>query len=284
MAIFFALITFFAWGGADVFAALSSRKIGNLGTFIIIQLVGICLFAVLYPFFAGTYDFFYFLIAFVLAVIDNLGLLFFYKAFEEGNVPLNGTIAGSFGLVIVIIALVFFGEKLTVGVELGIVFVFFGIVLSSLRLKELFRRNLGASFSDKGVLYAILTMIFWGIYFGFLRIPTEKIGWYWTMVPLSFMLPFIIFFGKVRNTLKNIAKGRTNLRYGVLHSLTAYGGTIAFNLGIMRGNSSVVGPISAASPALFVVLSRFIFKDKLTRQQWMGILMALVGIVLISLS
>ena len=81
MAIVFALGAFFLWGLADVFAALSSRKVGNIATFVVIQLVGLILFALLFPFFAGTFESFYFFIAFILAVVDSLGLIFFYKAF-----------------------------------------------------------------------------------------------------------------------------------------------------------------------------------------------------------
>ncbi len=284
MALIFALGAFFLWGLADVFAALSSRRVGNLATFVVIQLVGLGLFLILFPFFAGTFDLFYFCIAFVLAVVDSLGLIFFYKAFEEGNVSLNGTIAGSFGLVTVIIALVFFGETLSNLAEVGILLVFVGLVMATLKFKELLGNNLAKSFSDRGVLFAFLTMLFWGIYFGFLRIPVEKIGWYWAMLPLSFMLPFIIVFPSIRKNLKQIVKKPTDYNYSVLHSLTAFGGTIAFNLGIGVGNTSLVAPIASASPILFVVLSRFVFKDRLTHQQWAGIVLALLGIVILGLS
>jgi len=202
MAIVFALGAFFLWGLADVFAALSSRKVGNIATFVVIQLVGLILFALLFPFFAGTFESFYFFIAFILAVVDSLGLIFFYKAFEEGNVSLNGTIAGSFGLVTVIIALVFFGETLSILAEAGILLVFVGLVMATLKFKELLQNNLAKSFSDRGVIFALLTMLCWGVYFGFLRIPVEKIGWYWTMLPLSFMLPFIIVFPSIRKNIK----------------------------------------------------------------------------------
>src|SRR3989338_4577423 len=284
MAIVFALGAFFLWGLADVFAALSSRKVGNIATFVVIQLVGLILFALLFPFFAGKFELFYFFIAFILAVVDSLGLIFFYKAFEEGNVSLNGTIAGSFGLVTVIIALVFFGETLSILAEAGILLVFVGLVMATLKFKELLQNNLAKSFSDRGVIFALLTMLCWGVYFGFLRIPVEKIGWYWTMLPLSFMLPFIIVFPSIRKNIKQIVRKPADYSYSVLHSLTAFGGTIAFNLGIGVGNTSLVAPIASASPILFVVLSRFIFKDRLTHQQWAGIVMTLVGIVMLGLS
>lgn len=58
----------------------------------------------------------------------------------------------------------------------------------------------------------------------------------------------------------------------------------AFNIGITYGYSSLVAPIARASPVLFVILSRFVFKDKLTTQQKLGIIAALSGILLIASS
>ncbi|MBI4067158.1 DMT family transporter [Candidatus Gottesmanbacteria bacterium] len=284
MAIFFALIAFLSWGVADLYAAISSRKIGNFYTYIIVQLVGIAYSLILLPFFAGRFDLYYFFIAFLLAIIDNVGFLFFYKAFESGNVSLNGTIAGSFGLVTVLVALLFFGEILTPFSSLGIIFISIGIILSSLRLKELLKGNLKGVFSDKGVFYAMITMLLWGVYLSLIKIPIEEIGWYWTMVPVSLMLPFLLLLGRFRKGVLEVMQNKINIKSGIIHAVFAFGGYIAYYLGIGQGNISLVGPIAGASPVLFVVLSRFVFRDRLNTQQWIGILLTLGGIVLISLS
>lgn len=68
----------------------------------------------------------------------------------------------------------------------------------------------------------------------------------------------------------------------ILSALFLRGGDIALNLGISSGFASIVAPISGASPTLFVALSYFIFKDKINRQQQIGIGICLIGIVLLS--
>jgi len=45
---------------------------------------------------------------------------------------------------------------------------------------------------------------------------------------------------------------------------------------------SVVAPIAGANPTLFVLLAFFVFKDRLTKQQILGIVLTLLGIVWLS--
>lgn len=56
----------------------------------------------------------------------------------------------------------------------------------------------------------------------------------------------------------------------------------SFSLGISRGFTSIVAPIAGGAPALFVVLAFLVFKDPITRQQIIGIITTLIGIVLLS--
>ena len=58
----------------------------------------------------------------------------------------------------------------------------------------------------------------------------------------------------------------------------------AFNLGITYGFTAIVAPVAGSAPVLFVIISRFVFKEALTGQQRLGILFSLAGIVLIGIS
>lgn len=61
-------------------------------------------------------------------------------------------------------------------------------------------------------------------------------------------------------------------------------GMFAYNLGILSGHTSIVAPIAGSYPVLFVLLTRLVFKEKLTKQQTVGIISSLLGIIMISLS
>lgn len=56
-------------------------------------------------------------------------------------------------------------------------------------------------------------------------------------------------------------------------------GDIALNLGISQGMTSIVTPLAGAAPVVFVITSAIIFKDKISKQQWFGIGLAILGIL-----
>ena len=127
-------------------------------------------------------------------------------------------------------------------------------------------------------------MVMWGIYWTLIRIPIEAIGWYWAGIA---GLPFFVFLpllGVVkRNPLEVLRKHRA-LPSVLIASFFIQSASFAFNIGITYGYSSLVAPVAGAAPVLFVILSRIVFRDKLTTQQKLGIITALAGILLIAFS
>lgn len=60
-------------------------------------------------------------------------------------------------------------------------------------------------------------------------------------------------------------------------------GDFALNHGLsLYNSSSIVAPIASASPILFVIMSYFIFKNRLTKQQIIGIVVILIGILFLT--
>jgi len=56
----------------------------------------------------------------------------------------------------------------------------------------------------------------------------------------------------------------------------------SYNLGLSKGNASIVAPIAGANPILFVLFAYFIFKEPLKKHQIIGITLILTGIVMLS--
>ncbi len=282
MAIFFALITLIGWGVGDVFVTLASRRHGNIPTIFWGQVVSIILTSLYIPFAGNIADFGMFLIALVLGLFLSWGALFYFRALEIGNAQLAGTISGSFVLPVVLLSVIFFGEKLTLIQVFGIVLILIGLVLSSFELGQLKNKKIREIFSDKGVKYAFLAMIIWGVYYAVIRIPAESIGWFWTFYPANLFFITLLIFGKIKRSALKIFTDKKALFYIVIFSLLINIASFSYNLGILNGFTSVVAPIAGSYSVLFVILARLIFKEKLTRQQSFGIVLSLLGIVLIS--
>lgn len=196
-----------------------------------------------------------------------------------GNVSLVGTIGAAFASVTVILSIIFLGDRVNLYQALSIVIIFIGLFLSSLDLKTLKVKQV---FTDKGVPYALISMVLWGIYFTFMRIPVRQVGWFWpSYVPL-FAFPLIYMFMKVKKIDLKFPHRTNILISSILHALMLSGSTFAYNFAVMKGQTVIVTPIAGSYPVLFVILAYFVFKDPLKKQQMVGIITTLLGIVLLS--
>ena len=282
LAIIFALISYFSWGAGDIPGTIATRKIGSILTSFWIYLVGLLGSTLFIPFFFNDLN------KFTLEVFGiNIGLgillavcyLAFNEAFRLGNVSIVGTIAGSFSAVTIVLSLIFLGETLTIVQFLFILLIFSGIILTSLNFKDL---KSGTILENKGTWIALAVMFGWGAYYTFIKIPITEVGWFWPNY-ISAIIGTVLLgwlaFGKLRTFKVSDMKTRYNLiAAGILLTL----GTFSLNYALSVGATSLVAPIAGSYTTLFVLLSRFAFKDRLTKQQWLGIVVTLCGIVLLA--
>ena len=283
MPIIFALITFAGWGVGDIFVTLASRKLGAKQTYFWGMAFAFLLSSLYLPFAGKMSDWGMFFVATVLNIVHIFGNLCYFRGLEVGNAAIVGTLSGSFALVTILISVLFFGESLTALQILAVILTLTGGVLVSLNLGK--SAKLSGILSDKGIIYALGSVFGWGIYFALVRIPAGKIGWFWAGFPLyllNFLLPlFMKDFRKNASLIfskKNV--WQTVLTFSVLITLADF----SYNIGILKGFTSIVAPIAGAYPVLFVLLTSIFFKEKLTKQQKIGLGLGLLGIVVISFS
>lgn len=283
-AIFFALVSYVGWASSDVFSALSSRKTGTFLAAFWTDFIGFILLSFFVPFFLQDLKKFnleIFFVTLVLSVILWIAWPIFLEAMRIGNSSIVGTIAGSFGGLVVILSTIFLHESILPIQLIGIIIILAGIVLSSLNFSDLKNKKY---IENKGTLLAIITMFIWGIYFTFIRISTDQIGWFWpAYIALATGTVIMISLAIIRrkNVRKISSKQYLNLS---LASFFATGGTVSYNFAITQGLTAIVAPIASSYPTLFVLLSRFVFGDRLTKQQWFGILISLAGIVFLAVT
>ncbi|OGG20434.1 hypothetical protein A3D03_01705 [Candidatus Gottesmanbacteria bacterium RIFCSPHIGHO2_02_FULL_40_13] len=283
MAIIFALIALIGWGVGDICVTIASRKLGFLVTYFWAFVFGLIVIVFMMPFMGGISDGRMFFFAILLNLIHTAGNLSFFRGLEVGNASIVGTITGTFSIVSVILSLIFFKESVSWLQAIGITFAGLGVILVSLKLGG--TGKISRFFADRGVSYAIVTLFCWGFYFAFVRIPAEKIGWFWAGVPL-FLNAFLLLasrdlrknMGKIFADKKGLISTITFMLLGLIMA------DFAYNIGILQGFTSIVAPIAGSSAVLFVILSRFVFGDRLNIQQKWGIAVTLLGILIVSFS
>jgi uncharacterized membrane protein len=130
--------------------------------------------------------------------------------------------------------------------------------------------------------YALITTIFWGIWGAFIEIP-EKSGfpatlgyvvWSFTMIPCAvFALSRIKW--KPEYDKKSILLGSA---VGVLGA----GGQLLLFQALRQGPAYIVFPIISLYPVLTIFLSIILLKERTHLRQWIGIILALIAMFLLS--
>lgn len=265
-----------------MFTAVGSRKIGASSMALWTIILGFVLSALYIPFAPNTLGN---ASSGILILNIGFGLLLavawymFNKALEIGNPTIVGTIAASFAALVFIFSIIFLKETVNFRQVMAFILVFIGIILTTLDFKAL-RKNLKL---DRGVFLAVLVMVIWGIYFTFIKIPIKEIGWFWpSMISSTVMALSSLFFIKVKRIkLTNPIKKKALVPL-FASTILITAGTLSFNVALETGLSTIVAPIAGSYPTLFVLLSYWVFKESLTKQQIFGIVTTLVGIIALS--
>ncbi|HWY79685.1 MAG TPA: DMT family transporter [Candidatus Sulfotelmatobacter sp.] len=282
LAIIFAFIVFLVWGVGDIFTTTASRKMGSYNASFYNYLVGGIFGAFYIPFALNSLKDFslpMILLSAFLAVTQLIAFFSYNEGLKIGNSSLVGTIAGSFTAIVVILSVLFLKEKLFMQQVFSIMIIFIGLFLSSINISDL--RN-SKSIINKGTIYALIAMVGWAIDFTFIKIPVQKVGFFWPTFVADIVGSLVFFvFG-----IKRIKMPKLSYRSGfpavLLSGLLLTIGTFSYSFAIDQGLSSIVASIAGAYPALFALLAYFIFKDPISHQQKFGMVVTLCGIILLA--
>ena len=132
------------------------------------------------------------------------------------------------------------------------------------------------------LIYAIVTTITWGIWGAFIEIP-EKAGfpatlgysiWALTMIPCALIaLKFINF---------KLEVDKKSIFWGLLIGLTGAGGQLLLFEALREGPAYIIFPIISLYPVVTIGLSIWISKERTNKRSWIGIILALIAIFLLS--
>jgi transporter family protein len=209
-----------------------------------------------------------------------LGYWTFITGMHKGSVTVTGVVGGSFPAVTTIVTLLFFHELISWLQAIAIIIILVGIVFSSISTNfSRFR----SEFHSSSIVYAFVTFLLWGIYYAIIRIPINQVGWFLPQYGSNIIaLPIFLLIGHFSGE-ENITARPQALKFLIFASVIQICGSMLFNYALTQGPTSIVAPIAGSSPAVFVVLAYFIFKEKLGTYQKIGIVTAIIGIVGLSI-
>lgn len=278
------ILAMLGWGVHKIFAKKLIDRAGPYSGFVYGNIFLVALIAA-YCIVTGTFavpSFNIFVFTIILALLGTIGALSLYKAMHIGKVSIVVPISHVYAAVVVVIGFIFFGERLTGLQFTAVSFAVIGTILVSFRISGL--KKLKLSQASKGIPYALVTMVSWGIYASMLKIVVKEIGvfvtalYFESIVLAAVLIPLV--FGAAK--LKKINKD--GMKIAALVGLAGAVAALAYNAALSMELVSIVGPVSACALMVTVVLSRIFLGERIELNQKIAVLMIFAGILMLALA
>ncbi len=128
---------------------------------------------------------------------------------------------------------------------------------------------------------AIFATALWGVWGIFSKLAAEALPWptviAWGAVGSFFVLVAVLL------TQKFELAANLPAVWAVLGGLTGVAGAVFFYVALARGTASVIVPLTALYPGITALLAIFLLKEPISASQTVGIILALIAVVLMSL-
>lgn len=283
LAIFYGIIAMFAGGVSNALLKGVSTGLGAVPTVIlragISALTLLAVFTVLRP--AVTLNSENLLIALAISVLGYFPSLFFVTALSTGKVGVVAPIASSWIVVAAVIGTLFFQEAISAEKVFVLFTVIAGVVLTSINFKEW--RGKG-SVASRAVLFAVGAALLWGVVFPLFKIPAEYFGVLFfglfieSIVCITGIIHLLVTRGNMP-PVSHIKKHAVPLFFaGLLVAIF----TPVVSLGYLTGETTIVSALAGAGTAVAIFTAAFLYKERLTLQQYAGGACILLGTVFAS--
>lgn len=132
------------------------------------------------------------------------------------------------------------------------------------------------------LVFTLITTIFWGVWGALIEIP-EKAGFPATLGyivwSLTMIVPSVIALKIINWKLETSKKA---IGYGLLIGIAGSAGQLILFQALRSGPAYLVFPFVSLSPLVTILLSLWLLKEKASLKSWVGIIIALTAIPLLS--
>ncbi|MDQ2984704.1 MAG: EamA family transporter [Actinomycetota bacterium] len=267
-----ALTAALSWGVGDFLGGLKSKTLPALSVLAVSQPIGFAALAIAVAIHWTAPPGLTVLWACLAAILGTTGLLAFYRGMAAGALSIVAPIAGA-GAAIPVVWGLASGDRPSAVQDVGFVVAIAGVVLAS-RERRAENTQLAA-----GVGWAIVAMVAFGAY----AIPmytASREDFIWSS--FVFRSTSLTFVALALLALRPRLPGRIDLPTLAAIGLLDTGGNVLFAAASSHGLVSVVSVLASLYPIVTVLLARRILHERVQRGQEAGVLLALVGVVLIS--
>jgi uncharacterized membrane protein len=204
-----------------------------------------------------------------------------YRALQLGPVAVVSPIGAAYAVVGVLLAVVFLDERPGAIALAGSLVTVVGVMLVSTDLR---RFRAGIHGIHAGVPWAIASAIAFGVAGFLLGYLSQRAGWVvglWAsrVAQVAFYIPLAIMARAQASRLRD----RRGLALALVAASADVVGVIGLSIGAERGFVSVTLAASAVFPLVAVVLSLLLLHERLVPNQFVGIGLVMIGLLMLGL-
>jgi len=132
------------------------------------------------------------------------------------------------------------------------------------------------------LILSLIAMVCWGIWGLLSKMAIAQSNWHQVFVASSFvsLSTTLILYSYFRPAINVRSPG---FLYAILAGAAGSMAVVAFYMALVRGNASIIVPLTALYPAITIILSYLILRERTTPTQTLGIFLAIIAILLISI-
>jgi drug/metabolite transporter (DMT)-like permease len=278
LSIIFGLAAAFSWGAADFTGGLASRKTGAYQTVFYGEVVGILLIsAVVIGFWQPVPPVQVWLLAFSAGILGTTGLLLLYHSMTLGLMSIATPVSALLAAALPVIIGIFTEGLPELTTILGFGFALLAIWLISQGADGV--KNILAHFADLKL--PLLAGIGFGLYFVAMHAATQTVTYFPMVISRLGGMLIIAIYMLLRRVSWKVNKAAWPMI--VLNGILDIGGNLFFILAGQAGRLDIAAILSSLFPASTVLLAALILKERVSRSQMSGILLALSAIILMTI-
>lgn len=298
------------WGVADYCMRGATHAVGSFRTLYFMQVVSLVALVALVtpwlrPSFAGASPTAIAATA-GLSLVILLGAALLYRAFHIGVLAIVSPIAASFGAIAAGLALLA-GERPTILTLAGLALALVGVILSGMAPTPPHthdaepgarKRRLGPGVPEAIIATLLFGVSYWALRYVVVDVGSVQVALIGKAADVAALTLIVLGGWAARRWLPapRFAQGAVApearplaprssafwlwLIPGALLDISA---NLAYNFGVAGALTSVVATLSSLFSAITVLLAAVFLRERLTRVQWLGVALILVGVALVNL-
>ena len=278
MAALLALISSGMWGAADYHAGNLSKRFPPTAVLSVTQIIGL-VFGLILAIATGAFDAQalgeggYLVPGIAGGLAGYVGLICLYRALATGRMGVVSPISAMSGIIPVLYALIFLGERFSGLVAIGVIFALLGAFLAS-------GPELSQGFPIKPILLAIGAAVGFGTALTFMAQGSESSA-LMTMVSMraaTFFISVTILF-RLRGTG---GMGRSHIGLLLFICVADFSANLILGIATTQGLVSLAMVLGSLYPIMTALLAYIFLKERLHRVQYVGIASAVFGVAMIA--